>query len=140
MRKKTSKTASTAAPTSRSFQTIGVKLPADIVESIKKLTPKRSVNSIIRDAISQYIAKNFVELPSSIGIVNGVYSASYLDDVTELANTLRSIEHNLVKYAIRNSNSEELHEAQLQILDANNKLIKISGALTEAHIKRTKNI
>lgn len=117
-----------------------MKLPADIVESIKKLTPKRSVNSIIRDAISQYIAKNFVGLPSSIGIVNGVYSASYLDDVTELANTLRSIEHNLVKYAIRNSNSEELQEAQLQILDANNKLIKISGALTEAHIKRTKNI
>lgn len=138
MRKKASNiTTSAPAPTSRPFQTLGVKLPSDIVKSMKSLTPKRSVNAIIRDAVNHYLAKNLVELPPSIGIVNGVHSASYLDDVTELANILRSIEHNLIKFTITNNTAAELHEAQFQILDANNKLVKISGILTEAHIKRT---
>lgn len=65
----------------------------DALEASAAVLGKRSKSEVIRKAIQQYLAQHGnVQVPTSLGVVDGIYQATIYDDVVKLANQLRALE------------------------------------------------
>ena len=89
---------------------------------------KRSKSEAIRIAIQQYVARNGrVQVPVSLGVVDGIYQATIADDVVELANQLRTLEFALLSIAGQLAPSSQTDQLQRMLGDASKTLEKIAG-------------
>lgn len=89
---------------------------------------KRSKSQVIRFAIQEYVARNGkVQVPASLGVVDGIYQATIHDDVVELANQLRALEFALLHIADQHAPSPQTDQLQLLLGDASKTLEKIAG-------------
>lgn len=92
---------------------------------------KRSKSEVIRKAIQQFVARNgSVQVPASLGVVDGIYQATIHDDVVELSNQLRALEFALLRIVDRLEPSPDTDELHRFLGDASKTLEKIAGRVT----------
>lgn len=100
----------------------------DALEASAAVLGKRSKSEVIRNAIQQYVARNgSVQVPASLGVVDGIYQASIHDDVVELANQLRALEFALRSIAGQITPCPQTDQLNLMLGDASKTLEKIAG-------------
>lgn len=78
-----------SAPREKLGKGTSVRLSADEAQSLKALAKhrQRSASQLVRKAVQEYLARQGdLEIPPSIGVIDGVYPATMHDDVVELSN------------------------------------------------------
>ena len=120
-----------SAPREKPDTPISARLTKDefkALEASAAVLGKRSKSQAIRIAIQQYVARNGqVQVPVSLGVVDGIYQATIHDDVVELANQLRILEFALLNIASQLAPSPDADQLHLMLGDASKTLEKIAG-------------
>jgi hypothetical protein len=120
-----------SAPREKPDTPISARLTKEENEALKTsaaVLGKRSKSQAIRIAVQQYVARNgSVQVPASLGVVDGIYQATMHDDVVELANQLRALEFALLTIAGQLAPSPEADQLHLMLGDASKTLEKIAG-------------
>lgn len=100
----------------------------DALDASAAVVGKRSKSEVIRKAIQEYLAQHGkVQVPVSLGVVDGIYQATIHDDVVELANQLRALEFAMRTIVDHLEPSPETEKLRLLLRDANKTLEKIAG-------------
>lgn len=101
------------------------------------LIGKRSLSHVMRLAIQAYVTKSgSVQVPASLGVVDGIYSATIHDDVVELANQLCDLEFLLFNAMKSLNQSPETEQLLLQMEDARALLDRIAGCAARREAKK----
>ena len=100
----------------------------DALEACAAVLGKRSKSEVIRKAVQQFVARNgSVQVPASLGVVDGIYQATIHDDVVELANQLWALKFAMLGIVDRLAPSPDTDELHRLLGDASKTLEKIAG-------------
>lgn len=95
-----------------------------------RLNGKRSKSHVIRLAVEQYVARSgLLQVPTSIGVVDGIYGATVHDDVVELANLLQALNFAVLNVAATIESTPEVNALHSMLNDAHEKLLNITGRI-----------